>query len=141
MFITTMSKEEKQRAREAAQTRREQRIQGAIKNGAQVQKISMPLLPMEKETLINIDPVTGLVTVDTSVPKMMRRCIDKGWAITDVCYTVDGALQAMSFTGKEKGIFIRDAGLSGDEGDGEADTEEDDDVADGDGEEEQDEDE
>jgi hypothetical protein len=115
MFITTMSKEEKQRAREAAQTRREQRIQEAIKRGAQVQKISAPLLPTEKETLINIDPLTGLVIVDTSVPKVMRRCIDKGWTITDVCYTVDGALQAMSFVGKEKGIFIRDAGLSGDE--------------------------
>jgi len=130
MFITTMSKEEKQRAREAAQTRREQRIQEAIKMGAQVQKISAPLLPTEKETLINIDPLTGLVIVDTSVPKVMRRCIDKGWTITDVCYTIDGALQAISFVGKEKGIFIRDAGLR----DGKADieTDEDDDEEDDD---------
>ena len=123
MFITTMSKEEKQRAREAAQTRREQRIQEAIKMGARVQRISAPLLPTEKETLINIDPLTGLVIVDTSVPKVMRRCIDKGCTITDVCYTVDGALQAISFVGKEKGIFIRDAGLKDEELSGEADSE------------------
>lgn len=104
--LTNITAEEKLAARQAAQERRDQIVQQAIQNGAQVQYITAPFSGEEMETLINIG-FDGSVIVDTTIGSDIRKLIDGGWKIISVTYYEDRVCGIMCHSTHRKGITIR----------------------------------
>lgn len=104
--LTSISTEEKQAAKEAAQRERQRIIQEAINNGAKVQTITAPLSGEEMETHINISS-DNKVIVDTTIGSDIRKFIDGGWKITSVTYYENRVCGVTCEANHRKGITIR----------------------------------
>lgn len=81
----TLTSEQRAEFRARAAAERQVKIDAAIKNGAKVQHISVPISGDEQETIMTRTP-TGETVIDTTVPKDITRCLKAGYPIKDVTY-------------------------------------------------------
>lgn len=91
----------------AAQERRNQIVQQAINNGASVQYVTARLTQEEWETHIRMDN-NGVCIIDTTLPKDITKCINRGWEIVNITYYTDtNIISGLTCKGKASDISIR----------------------------------
>lgn len=91
----------------AAQEKRERILKEAIKNGATICYMTSRLTSEEWETHIYINN-NGNCVIDTTIPKDITKCINRGWKITHITY-YEGTSQVVGLVceGKSNDISIR----------------------------------
>jgi hypothetical protein len=104
--LLNVTTEERLAAKQEAQERRNQIIQQAIRNGASVHHILVPLSGDEMETLINISYDDSII-IDSSIGSDIRKLIDGGWEITSITYYNDRVCGITCKSDNRKGITIR----------------------------------
>ena len=72
----------------AAQERRKQILQDAIDNGASTYYTTARLTSEEWETHVYWDN-DGSCIIDTTIPKDITKCINRGWKILNITYYTD----------------------------------------------------
>lgn len=99
--------EERAAIRAAAQERREQILQEAIQNGASVNYTDCHLTQEEWETHI-LYSYDGTCIIDTTLPKDITKCLNRGWKITAITYYTDtNQVAGLICEGKSNDISIR----------------------------------
>lgn len=105
--LPTQTQEERAAIFAAAQERRNQIIQDAINNGASVNYTTARLTSEEWETHVYWDN-DGNTIIDTTIPKDITKCINRGWEITRITY-YEGTnyVAGLICKGKSNDISIR----------------------------------
>lgn len=93
--------------RAAAQERKEQILQEAIRNGASVNYTDCHLTQEEWETHIMYG-IGGTCIIDTTLPKDITKCLNRGWKITAITYYTDNnQVAGLVCEGKTNDVSIR----------------------------------
>ena len=99
--------EERAAIRAAAQERKEQILQEAIRNGASVNYTDCHLTQEEWETHIMYG-IGDTCIIDTTLPKDITKCLNRGWKITAITYYADNnQVAGLVCEGKTNDVSIR----------------------------------
>lgn len=105
--LPTQTPEERAAIFAAAQEKRNQIIQDAIINGASVNYTTARLISEEWETHVYWDN-DGSCIIDTTIPKDITKCINRGWKILNITYYAGTSIIAgLVCKGKSSDISIR----------------------------------
>lgn len=86
--LATFTPEQQAEFRARAAAERQAKIDAAIKKGARVQYVSVPISGEEQETIMIRTP-SGETIIDTTVSKDITRCLKAGYPIKGITYYED----------------------------------------------------
>ena len=84
----TLTPEQRAEFKARAAAERQAKIDAAIKKGARVQRVSVPISGDEQETIMTRSP-TGETVIDTTISKDINKCLRAGYPIKDITYYED----------------------------------------------------
>lgn len=70
-------------------------------------KYSGKLVPEERETLLNYDPIDKIWIMDSTIPKHFNKALKQGWTLIEKHVYEDGAVFGMKLKAPERAVTIR----------------------------------